>query len=132
MISIPTILEGLRFMLTNTLFVVIVLLFYPRSAVRTGTDLQAAVRTGADLQAAVRTGTDLQAAVRTGTDLQAAVRMVDEGQEAIMEKLVARKGRVFVLAPDRCGGSRSWFTQEISNWRQRHGLLLRAWPLDDE
>ena len=102
MISIPTILEGLEFMHTYTLFVVIFLLFYPRSAVRTGTDLQAAVRT------------------------------VDEGQEAFMEKLVARKGRVFVMAPDGCGGSRSWFTQEIANWRQRHGLPVRAWPLDDE
>ena len=69
---------------------------------------------------------------RTGADVRATVWTVDEGQQAIMEKLLARKGRVFLMAPDGCGGTSSYFTQEIVNWRQRHNLPVQAWVLDDE
>ena len=67
-----------------------------------------------------------------GKHLRAAVRTVDEGQEAIVEKLVAMKSGVFVMPPEECGGMLSSFTKEIRDWRQQHNLPVLTWQVEDE
>ena len=67
-----------------------------------------------------------------GKHLRAVVEAVDEGQEAIVEKLVAMKSGVFVMPPEECGGMMSSFTNEIRFWRQQHNLPVVTWQMEDE
>ena len=66
-----------------------------------------------------------------GKHLRAMASVVDEGHEAIMEKLVAMKRRVLVAAPAECGGMYSSFTREIREWRQRHNLSVVTWQMEE-
>ena len=67
-----------------------------------------------------------------GKHVRAAVRTMDEGQEAIVEKLVAMRSGVFVMAPEECGGTKSSFTKEIQEWRQQHNLPVVTWQMEEE
>ena len=67
-----------------------------------------------------------------GEHLRAVVSVVDEGQEAIVEKLVVMKSGVFVAAPEECGGMDSSFTCEIREWRQQHSLTVVTWQMEEE
>ena len=67
-----------------------------------------------------------------GKHVRAAVRDLDEGQEAIVEKLVAMRRGVFVMAPEECGGVQSSFTREIWEWRQQHNLPVVTWQMEVE